>query len=252
MIGPMDKIIITGQHRLNGEVTVSGAKNAAVAVIPAAIIADDVCVIDNLPCIEDVQCLYNTLNNIGAKCEFLNDHTLKIDSRNLANTKAVSPDVRKIRASYYLLGAMLGRFGRAYVGYPGGCDFGVRPIDQHIKGFEALGASVSVEGGYVEAVAKDGLKADNIFFDVITVGGTMNVMLAAVKVRRQPGNNRLRAVGACHGSNMLCIGRYVYSCVGFQPVCEKTGCRGRNAYSAVSYIKAYKSFILHRHSRSCF
>lgn len=91
--------------------------------------------------------------------------------------------VRKMRASYYLLGAELGRFGRAYVGYPGGCDFGVRPIDQHIKGFEALGASVSVEGGYVEAVAKDGLKADNIFFDVITVGGTMNVMLAAVKAK---------------------------------------------------------------------
>ena len=180
MIGPMDKIIITGQHRLNGEVTVSGAKNAAVAVIPAAIIADDVCVIDNLPCIEDVQCLYNTLNNIGAKCEFLNDHTLKIDSRNLANTKAVSPDVRKIRASYYLLGAMLGRFGRAEVALPGGCNFGNRPIDQHIKGFKALGAEVEVdeEKGIVIAKA-DKLQGTSIYMDVVSVGATINVMLAA-------------------------------------------------------------------------
>lgn len=176
----MDKIIITGQHRLNGEVAISGAKNAAVAVIPAAIMADDICVIDNLPCIEDVCCLYNTLNNIGARCEFLNEHTLKIDSRNLINTTAVSPDVRKIRASYYLLGTMLGRFGRAEVALPGGCNFGNRPIDQHIKGFRALGAEVEVdeERGIVIAKA-DKLQGTSIYMDVVSVGATINVMLAA-------------------------------------------------------------------------
>lgn len=176
----MDKIIITGQHRLRGEVSISGAKNAAVAVIPAAIMADDICVIDNLPCIEDVYCLYNTLNNIGAKCEFLNEHTLKIDSRNLTNTIAISPDVRKIRASYYLLGAMLGRFGEAKVALPGGCNFGNRPIDQHIKGFKALGAEVEVdeEKGIVIARANR-LQGTSVYMDVVSVGATINVMLAA-------------------------------------------------------------------------
>jgi len=177
----MDKLIITGQRRLQGEVSISGAKNAAVAIIPAAIMANDVCIIDNLPCIEDVYCLYNTLTNIGAECEFLNNHTLRIDSRNLRTKKAVTEDVRKIRASYYLLGAMLGRFKEAEVALPGGCNFGNRPIDQHIKGFRALGADVEVdeEKGIVIARANR-LIGTSIYMDVVSVGATINVMLAAI------------------------------------------------------------------------
>ncbi len=120
---------------------------------------------------------------MGLSIRTINRTTVEIDSTYAVGGSSPIDLVRKMRASYYLLGAELGRFGRAYVGYPGGCDFGVRPIDQHIKGFEALGAEVSVEGGYVEVVAKNGLTANNIFFDMITVGGTMNVMLAAVKAK---------------------------------------------------------------------
>lgn len=180
LIKPMDKLIIKGQRPLKGEVSISGAKNAAVAIIPAAIMANDVCVIDNLPYIEDVVCLYNTLTNIGAKCEFLNNHTLKIDSRNLLTTTATTEDVRKIRASYYLLGALLGRFKEVEVALPGGCNFGNRPIDQHIKGFRALGAEVEVDDkkGIVTARANR-LLGTQIYMDVVSVGATINVMLAA-------------------------------------------------------------------------
>ena len=177
----MEKLQIRGGQRLTGTVSISGAKNAAVAILPAALLFPGVNVVENLPAIEDVHLLEAIFRHMGADVEF-DGEKMRIDATRI-DPRADFELVRGMRASYYLLGAELGRFGRAYVGYPGGCDFGVRPIDQHIKGFEALGASVSVEGGYVEAVAKDGLKADNIFFDVITVGGTMNVMLAAVKAK---------------------------------------------------------------------
>ncbi|NLK96470.1 MAG: UDP-N-acetylglucosamine 1-carboxyvinyltransferase [Epulopiscium sp.] len=175
----MEQLIIRGRKRLQGEVTVNGAKNAAVAVIPAAILCDDICTIENLPYIDDVISLADTLNDMGVKCEFLDPHTLKIDSRNINNFCATYESVKKIRASYYLLGALLGRYKKAEVAFPGGCNFGTRPIDQHIKGFTALGAEVVVEHGMIKASAEK-LVGAQIYLDVISVGATINIMLAAV------------------------------------------------------------------------
>jgi len=175
----MENLIILGDKRLSGEVMISGAKNAAVAIIPAAIMAEDVCIIDNLPFIEDVSVLCSTLNKIGAKCEFLDKHTVKIDSKGNLEICATYNEVKKIRASYYLLGALLGRYGKAEVALPGGCNFGSRPIDQHIKGFRALGAHVEIENGIVKAKAEK-LTGASIYLDVVSVGATINIMLAAV------------------------------------------------------------------------
>lgn len=175
----MEHLIVRGRKRLQGEVTVNGAKNAAVAVIPAAILCDDICTIENLPYIDDVISLSDTLNDMGVKCEFLDSHTLQIDSRNISNFCATYESVKKIRASYYLLGALLGRYKKAEVSFPGGCNFGTRPIDQHIKGFTALGADVVVEHGMIKASAKK-LVGAQIYLDVVSVGATINIMLAAV------------------------------------------------------------------------
>ena len=177
----MERIVINGGKPLNGEIEVSGMKNAALPILMGCLLVEDKCIIENLPEIDDVTLSLKILSAMGMSVRMINRNTVEIDSTFAVGGTAPIDLVRKMRASYYLLGAELGRFGRAYVGYPGGCDFGVRPIDQHIKGFEALGAEVNVEGGYVEVIAKDGIRANNIFFDVITVGGTMNVMLAAVK-----------------------------------------------------------------------
>jgi UDP-N-acetylglucosamine 1-carboxyvinyltransferase len=174
----MDKLIVTGQRRLQGEVIISGAKNAAVAIIPAAVMANDISVIENLPCIEDVSSLCHTINKIGAKSEFLDRHTLQIDGRNVKNICATYEEVKKIRASYYLLGALLGRYKKAEVALPGGCNFGTRPIDLHLKGFRALGAEVYVENGIVKAYA-DKLVGTSIYMDQVSVGATINIMLAA-------------------------------------------------------------------------
>lgn len=175
----MEQLIIRGRKRLQGEVTVNGAKNAAVAVIPAAILCDNICTIENLPYIDDVISLANTLNDMGVKCEFVDPHTLRIDSRNINNFCATYESVKKIRASYYLLGALLGRYKKAEVAFPGGCNFGTRPIDQHIKGFTALGADVAVEHGMIKASAEK-LVGAQIYLDVVSVGATINIMLAAV------------------------------------------------------------------------
>ena len=175
----MEYIVINGGKRLEGEVLVSGAKNAAVAIIPAAIAANDICVIENLPYIEDVEGLTKAMTQIGAVCTPRDDHTLEIDSRNITHCCADYDSVRKIRASYYLLGVMLGRFGQAEVPMPGGCNFGVRPIDQHIKGLTAMGATIQVEHGMIKARA-DRLVGTNIFLDVVSVGATINIMLAAI------------------------------------------------------------------------
>ncbi len=177
----MEKIVINGGSPLTGCIEVSGMKNAALPILMGCLLTEDTCIIENLPEIDDVTLSLKILKTMGLSVRMLNRNTVEIDSTHAIGGTAPIDLVRKMRASYYLLGAELGRFGRAYVGYPGGCDFGVRPIDQHIKGFEALGAEVNVEGGYVEVVANDGIRGNNIFFDVITVGGTMNVMLAAVK-----------------------------------------------------------------------
>ena len=176
----MNQYIIHGGHPLFGEVTISGAKNAAVAIIPAALMVDGICRIDNVPQISDVTLFFSILEALGAKVRVLNQHAVEVDSHAIHSTQPSYDLCRRFRASYYLLGALLGRFGEATVAMPGGCDFGVRPIDQHIKGFNAMGAEVSVEGGFIHAKAKDGrLTGANIYLDVVSVGATMNIMMAA-------------------------------------------------------------------------
>ena len=177
----MNQYIINGNRPLFGEVTISGAKNAAVAIIPAALMVDGICRIENIPQISDVTLLFSILDELGARVRVLNQHAVEIDSRHIRSTKPSVDLVRKIRASYYLIGALLGRFGQATVAMPGGCNFGVRPIDQHVKGFKALGAEVT-EGNYVHAAAKaenGRLQGANVYLDVVSVGATMNVMMAA-------------------------------------------------------------------------
>ncbi|MBQ3534809.1 MAG: UDP-N-acetylglucosamine 1-carboxyvinyltransferase [Clostridia bacterium] len=175
----MNHYLVRGGHPLFGEVTISGAKNAAVAIIPAALMVDGVCRIENIPQISDVTLLFSILDELGAHVRVLNQHAVEIDSRHVHSTKPSIDMVRKIRASYYLIGALLGRFGEATVAMPGGCDFGVRPIDQHVKGFQALGAEVT-EGNFVHAEAKGGrLVGAPVYMDVVSVGATMNVMMAA-------------------------------------------------------------------------
>jgi UDP-N-acetylglucosamine 1-carboxyvinyltransferase len=174
----MDKLVIKGGIPLFGSVEISGAKNAAVAILPASIMASEgVCNIDNIPNIEDVNCLERIIESLGCKV-VRNSSSVMIDSTTLNKFDANTEDVRKMRASYYLIGALLGRFKKARVELPGGCPIGVRPIDQHIKGFEALGAKVVINHGCV-VVEADKLVGTNIFFDVVSVGATINVMLAA-------------------------------------------------------------------------
>lgn len=174
----MEKLVINGGRPLNGEVSISGSKNAAVAILPTAIMASSkACVIDNIPDIEDINCLERIIESLGCTVK-REGNSLTIDSTSLNVLEACTEDVRRMRASYYLIGALLGRFKEARVELPGGCPIGVRPIDQHIKGFEALGAEVKIEHGAV-IVKAERLIGTNIFFDVVTVGGTINVMLAA-------------------------------------------------------------------------
>ena len=173
--------MIRGGRELYGEITVSGAKNAAVAIIPAALLVDGVCRIENIPQISDVTLFFSILEELGARVRVLNRHAIEIDCRAIHSTRPSYDLARRIRASYYLLGALLGRFGQATVAMPGGCNFGVRPIDQHIKGFEAMGASVEQLGGYVCADAPEGgLQGGHVYLDVVSVGATMNIMMAAV------------------------------------------------------------------------
>ncbi len=172
--------MIRGGRRLYGEVTISGAKNAAVAILPAALLVDGVCRIENIPQISDVTLFFSILEELGAKVRVLNRHAIEIDCHAIHSTRPSYDLARRIRASYYLLGALLGRFGQATVAMPGGCNFGVRPIDQHIKGFTTMGAEVSVEGGFIHTAAKNGrLTGAPVYLDVVSVGATMNIMMAA-------------------------------------------------------------------------
>lgn len=178
----MDKFIICGGKPLKGEVRISGAKNAAVAILPAILLADSPCIIENLPNISDVAAIYETLYSLGATIKVINKSTVEIDPKHV-NSFVVSKQMAQgMRASSYFLGALLGRMNRARVAPPGGCDFGVRPIDQHIKGFELLGAKVTIENGMVDARAER-LSGCSIYLDVVSVGATINIMLAAVKAR---------------------------------------------------------------------
>lgn len=176
----MKNIIISGGKRLEGDVYISGAKNAAVAIIPAVLLSDEACRIENIPNISDITLIGKVLTEIGADVRMINRSTLEI-----VPPKAVLPIVshdlmRQIRASYYLLGALLGKYSQAIVSLPGGCNLGVRPIDQHLKGFVALGATYKVDSGMVHVYC-DHLKGNNVYLDVVSVGATVNIMLAAVK-----------------------------------------------------------------------
>ena len=172
--------MIHGGRPLYGKIEISGAKNAAVGIIPAALLVDGVCRIENLPQISDVTLMLKMLQELGASVKLVNKTTLEVDSSRVVNRQVPYESGRKIRASYYLIGALLSRFGSAEVPLPGGCDFGGRPIDQHIKGMVAMGAEVDVRNGYVCAKCAEGrLKGTQIYLDVVTVGATMNIMLAA-------------------------------------------------------------------------
>jgi len=175
----MDHFVIVGRNRLSGKVNISGAKNAAVAIIPATLASNGICTIENLPNIEDVSNYTLALKKMGASCKFLDKSTLQIDARKVKSTLLSSEMLKDMRASYYLIGALLGRLGHAQVPLPGGCNFGSRPIDQHIKGFEALGAKVVIEHGLIKVTA-DRLVGSNIYLDMASVGATINIMLAAV------------------------------------------------------------------------
>lgn len=176
----MEKFIINGNKRLVGEVEISGAKNAAVAIIPATILCSDVCRITNVPEISDVHMMIKTLDYLGAKINYINRHTIEIDTSSIRLNSVPYEYTRYLRASYYFIGALLGRFKKAKVAMPGGCNFGgIRPIDQHIKGFETIGAKVNLESGGVVNAEADNLIGDSVYMDVISVGATMNTMLAA-------------------------------------------------------------------------
>ena len=180
----MEKYVIRGGRQLHGEIEVSGAKNAAVAIIPAALMVDGVCRLENIPQISDADMLLTILEHLGARVRTVNKSTVEIDCTDVRYTDAPYDLMRKIRASYYLIGAMLGRFGAAKTTMPGGCNLGARPIDQHIKGMEALGAEVEVAGGFVYASTPDGLlHGSRIYLDKVSVGATMNIILAASLAR---------------------------------------------------------------------
>ncbi len=175
----MEKYVILGGARLEGEVEISGAKNSAVALIVAALMVDDICIIENVPRVSDTYVLIDIINQLGGKAEFIDKGVLRVDGRNVCCCDAPYEMVSKIRASSYLMGSLLGRFGEARVAMPGGCDFGVRPIDLHLKGFVALGAEYSVEAGGIVDIRSEHLAGASIYMDQVSVGATINVMLAA-------------------------------------------------------------------------
>lgn len=180
----MEKFVVTGGKPLFGEVNISGAKNAAVAIIPAVILCDEPCQIENIPNISDVALISRILQQMGANVRRINKSSLYIDPTKIRTCNATTDLVRGMRASYYLLGALLGKYGKAKVALPGGCNFGVRPIDQHLKGFEAMGARTSlVDGAIIEAECDEPLEGNHIYLDVVSVGATMNIMLAASKAQ---------------------------------------------------------------------
>ena len=174
----MEQYIIKGGHPLVGEVEIGGAKNAALAILSAAIMTDDTVLIDNLPDVNDINVLLDAIEGIGAMVHRVDRHTVKINGKNIHDVSIEYDYIKKIRASYYLLGALLGKYKRADVALPGGCNIGSRPIDQHIKGFRAMGADVEIEHGKIMTEA-DRLVGKHIYFDVVSVGATINVMMAA-------------------------------------------------------------------------
>ena len=180
MVRDVDKLVIKGGNPLKGEVTISGAKNAAVAIIPATIVVAGVCRIENIPSISDVDIILRILAQMGADVKLINKNCVEIDTSRINCSVADYDLVKKMRGSYYLMGALLSRFSKASVAMPGGCDLGPRPIDQHLKGFEALGAKIDVKYGIMNARAEH-LKGASVYLDVVSVGATINIMLAATR-----------------------------------------------------------------------
>lgn len=176
----MEKICILGGKKLFGSVEISGAKNAALAILPAAALSDGVCRIENVPAISDINLMCKVLEDLNVKIKLINKNTIEIDPRNIQCSIASYDLMRNIRASCYILGVLLGKFNQSCVYLPGGCDFGTRPIDQHLKGFTALGAECTVDGGMIKTKCEK-LVGNNIYLDVVSVGATVNIMLTAVK-----------------------------------------------------------------------
>ncbi len=178
----LDKFVISGGKPLKGEVIIGGAKNAVLAILPAVALSNSICVLENVPNISDVRTVTTILTQMGAKIKYIDNNTIEVDPRGIDTQMVPSELARDLRGSYYFLGALLGRYGKAEVSLPGGCNFGVRPIDQHIKGFEALGCSYCLkEDGIISVEATNGLHGTSIYMDVVTVGATVNIMLAATK-----------------------------------------------------------------------
>lgn len=175
----MDKLLIKGGNPLCGQVHISGAKNAAVAIIPAALLVNGVCRIENVPDISDVDSILMMITSLGAKVEKIDNNTVLIDATNINTHECDVWLASKMRASYYLMGALIGRLSKAKVPPPGGCNFGTRPIDQHLKSFECLGCKVSIDDTYIDIDAQN-LQGGNVYFDVVTVGATINAILASV------------------------------------------------------------------------
>ena len=180
----MEQYIIKGGAPLKGEVTISGAKNAALGILAAAVMSDDDVLIENLPDVKDINVMLEAISEIGARVDRIDRHTVRINGRTISDISVDDEFIRRIRASYYFIGALLGKYRHARVPLPGGCNIGSRPIDQHIKGFKALGAEVRIESGSVIADAEQ-LRAAHIYFDVVSVGATINVMMAAVMAEGQ-------------------------------------------------------------------
>ena len=174
----METFVVSGGKKLIGEIEISGSKNSAVALVPAALLIEGTCTIGNVPYIKDIIVLKDILDQIGVKLEFIDENTIQIDSTGLNTNIADTEVVKEMRASYYLMGALLGRFQKATVPFPGGCDFGSRPIDQHVKGFEAMGAVVTIEGGLIK-IDSNGIVGASVYLDMPSVGATINIMLAA-------------------------------------------------------------------------
>ena len=177
----MKKLVINGGRPLKGDITIGGCKNAAVAILPAALLADEPCYIENVPNVADVRIMIEIMKKLGAECRWESGDSVYVDARHVNSYHADYASLRKMRGSYYFLGTLLGRFGHAEVAMPGGCDIGERPIDMHIKGFSSLGAEVKEEYGVVEAHAPNGLTGASIYLDKVSVGATINIMLAAAK-----------------------------------------------------------------------
>lgn len=227
----MKKIVVNGPCKLTGEVTISGAKNAAVAILPATLLVKGKCHLENVPNISDIKAYYEILESLGSKIEYISENEVIIDNTNIDSAIASYELTSKFRASYYLLGSLLGRFDKVQISLPGGCNLGARPIDQHIKAFEKLGAKVEVKNGNVYASRTNKLKGDHIFLDVVSVGATMNAILAATlacgttiieNCAKEPHVVDLANFLNSMGANIKGAGTDTIKIIGVESLCQKS------------------------------